>query len=491
MLSRVNLAINFSRKLLNSWMNNDYNEVNLCKRFSFLSYNKSTKIFSINNSSFTSDDLVNVRRTIMSELRRIIPQSYINIDEIITGYYDQCLERYLYERLNRSYNNEDTCWFKYAQNNKCRGWQDPKGPFDEKRKMEFYNKICELNPMKNINKRIINSLFRDDLGYVYSLSNNIGKQDGKIISLYHNIKNSGFSNFVSAFTSSPITLDFSLIKKKYNVTSGRHRIAVLRYLRSQGKIKNIKVRCHIFEHSYQSLVYTRPYTESCKQCCWGEIFDFGKGTHQDYFIREGIGMLRGHPRKKGGTQKWNKIAPIFKRMVQNKTILDVGAHRGLYCIKALEYGSKEATALDPNEGHISTLMEIKEKYYLQDFSVIKGDFYEENDYKKLYKTKYDTIFFFGIIHHLLRIGIQKNILWSFDELLERINDITNYGVIIEFAMPRERDFLLRELKEYKNNFKIEEFERSLKNYFPNYQNLGKCEYISGNRFGRFMFCATK
>ena len=113
------------------------------------------------------------------------------------------------------------------------------------------------------------------------------------------------------------------------------------------------------------------------------------------------------------------------------------------------------------------------------------------NYKKLYNKKYDTVFLFGIIHHLLRLGIQNNILTSFDELVRRIYDITNYGVIIEFAMPRERDFLLRELKEYKNNFKIEEFEKSLKNCFPNYQNLGRCEYTSGNRFGRFMFCATK
>jgi 2-polyprenyl-3-methyl-5-hydroxy-6-metoxy-1,4-benzoquinol methylase len=273
--------------------------------------------------------------------------------------------------------------------------------------------------------------------------------------------------------------------------TGRHRIAALRYLRSQGKMRNKKIRCHIVDYPYESLIYTRPYTESCKNCNWGEIYDPGKGTHQDFFIREGIAMLRGHPRKKGGAQKWKLISPIFKKMVNKKSILDVGAHRGLYCIKALEYGSKEATALDPNEGHISTLTEIKDQYYLQDFSVIKGDFYEENDYKKLYKTKYDTVFFFGIIHHLLRIGIQKNILSSFDELLERISDITNYGVIIEFAMPRERDFLLTELRQYENNFTIKEFERSLKNYFPNYQNLGRCEYTSGNRFGRFMFCATK
>ena len=75
--------------------------------------------------------------------------------------------------------------------------------------------------------------------------------------------------------------------------------------------------------------------------------------------------------------------------------------------------------------------------------------------------------------------------------MERISGITRKGVIIEFAMPRENDFLLPELKKYKNDFKIEEFQKSLINFFPNFQNLGRCKYISGNRFGRFMFFATK
>ena len=45
---------------------------------------------------------------------------------------------------------------------------------------------------------------------------------------------------------------------------------------------------------------------------------------------------------------------------------------------------------------------------------IDGDFYDENDYKKLFETKYDTVFLFGIIHHLLRLGIQNNILTIFN-----------------------------------------------------------------------------
>ena len=396
-MSKLVVIIKFNIKLLISWINNDYNKSNMCSSYPYFKYDKLKSRFLIKIGDLSSNELINVRRIIISEARHVFPKSYVRLDEIKTGYYDQCLERYLYEKLNRKFENKDTCWFKYAQNNKCIGWQNTEDPFNKKRKHEFYNKLLELYPMKNIDKSIINSLYRDGQGYVYNLSDKVSTNDDKVLSLYNNIRNSGYSNVISAMHS-PIILDYSLKTEKYNVTSGRHRIAVLRYLRSQGKISNIKVRCHIFEHPYESLTYTRPYTESCKKCHWGKIYDPGKGTHQDFFIREGIAHMRGHPKKKGGTQKWNRIAPVFHKMVNNKTILDVGAHRGLYCIKALEYGSKEVTALDPNEGHISNLTEIKNQYYLQDFTVINGDFYDENNYKKLYNRKYDTVFFFGIIH---------------------------------------------------------------------------------------------
>jgi len=491
MFSKIKPAKKLLKDFVNYWTNNDYKENYFCKSSSFISYDKSTKLFSIKNNDLNLDELVNIRRKLIIGLREIIPKNHIKIDEIITGYYDQCLERYIYERLNRNYKNEDTCWLKYAQNNKCRGWQKPDGPFDEKSKTEFYKKFCKLNPTKTIEKSFINNLYRNEQGYVFGLSDRFISKDDKVLSLYNKIRKSGFSNFISAFRSSPIILDFSLVRNKYNVMSGRHRIAVLRYLRSQGKIRNIKVKCHILEHPYESLIYTRPYKDSCKKCNWGDIYDPGEGTHQNFTFREGVANLRGHPKRKGGTQKWNLIRPIFKQMVENKSILDVGSHRGLYCIKALEYGAKTATALDTGAHHITNLNRVKEKYCLDDLLVYKGDFFNKNDFKKFYKNKFDTIFLFGIIHHLLRIGIQKNLLTSYDELMERISDISNHGVIIEFAMPREKDFFLPELKKYKNIFNIDKFENSLNKFFPNHTNLGKCKYTSGNRFGRFMFFATK
>ena len=59
--------------------------------------------------------------------------------------------------------------------------------------------------------------------------------------------------------------------------------------------------------------------------------------------------MRGKPNKKGGRQKWDLMEPVFQDMVKGKRVLDVGAHRGLYCLKDLEYGAVSATALEPSK----------------------------------------------------------------------------------------------------------------------------------------------
>ena len=74
--------------------------------------------------------------------------------------------------------------------------------------------------------------------------------------------------------------------------------------------------------------------------------------------------------------------------------------------------------------------------------------------------KYDTVFFFGIIHHLLRLGIEKGILYSFDELFQRISKIAAYGVIIEFSMPREASLTLPEREPYSKAFTQDAFEEA-------------------------------
>ncbi len=460
----------------------------LLKERPYLGYNKTSGCFTVNSENLSWDEKISLRRSLIEILRSILPRATIHIDEIITTYYDQCLERYLFQKVNRSLENSQTCWFKHAQNNKCIGWIDPEKDFGYDEKMRFLDKLSQRK--KHFRDRsLVKALIRDKDGCIILRSDNVYTKDDNSLELYRNIEQAGFSNIISSISS--IILGYSTKNKRYCVICGRHRIAALRYLRSQGKIRNLKIRCHLVKYPFETLIYTRPFLKTCKQCDWGGIFDPGTGTHQDFYVREGIAVMRGRRSKKGGRQKWNRLLPVFRDMVANKKVLDVGAHRGLYCLKALEYGAASATALEPSEKLTQVISTIKKCYAYEDLHLIKGDFYDEDDFSRLVDEEYDTVFFLGIIHHLLRLGIQKKLLYSFEELLRKIAKIANYGVIIEFVMPKEASLALPEITLYRERFSEDEFKKALKKYFPICKNLGKCRYYSGNRYGRRMYRGLK
>jgi len=437
----------------------------------------------------TLSQRADLRGTLYRSIRDIMPLAAVRIDDLITGYYDQCLERYVYERINRNIPNEETCWFKYAQNNKCIGWSDTTIPFDTKEKRSFLNELGKIRPHFNDDK-FLDLLERDPDGYIFLHSNKVFSDDDKVLSICKSIGDNGFSNIESSFT--PIILGYSTETGRYNVISGRHRIAALRYLHTQGTLSgSLKIKCHIVTYPYDSLVYTRPYMDKCKQCDWGGILDPGSGSHQDFLVREGTAVMRGRHNKKGGMQKWDRISPVFKEAVSNKKILDIGAYRGLFCIKALEYGAKNAAAIEISEVLAKVIAEIKERYVIDDLTLIQGDFYDSKDYTILKNAEYDTVFLFGIIHHLLRLGIQQKVLYSFDELFQRIAGIASHGVIVEFAMPKEDSLNLPELSAYRDAFSQQAFEQALQKHFPTFKNLGSCNYQSGNRQKRVMYYGTR
>ena len=239
----------------------------------YLSFDEHSRAFSITNEKLTIDELVGMRSNIKRGLTGIRPLTSIKIDDVKTWHYSKCMERYLYERHKLLKPNEETCWFKDAQNNKCIGWVDSDSTFGLNEKREFwYNLRKRMKyPHRDATDKEVESLDKDSNGYIFERSNNIKKEDDKVLRLYRMIKENGFSNIESSLT--PIILGYSQKTRFYNPMTGRHRIAVLCYMRSQGMIGNIRVKCHIVKYPFETIVYTRPYTESCKRCVMGNGFD--------------------------------------------------------------------------------------------------------------------------------------------------------------------------------------------------------------------------
>jgi 2-polyprenyl-3-methyl-5-hydroxy-6-metoxy-1,4-benzoquinol methylase len=454
-----------------------------------LLYHKKKKHFLI-----TDDDLgwmarEMICRKLKVHLYQMKPFNSIRLDEIKIGFFDKCLEKYIFEKLNRNFSNECTCWFSKANSMKCIGWMKSGQLSDKQNQIEFVNSLNELG--KNYNfEQIIDNLEQDNEGYLFLRSNKISFSDDQVLRLTSKIESKGFKYSLS--NQSPIILGYSEKSKTYNVISGIRRLAALRYLQIQKKIKSkIQIPCHLVYHNYSSFSLARPYFEDCKQCDWSGIYDPGTGTHQDFYVQDGVAHMRGKVNKKGGHQKWVRMNSVFKEMVSDKKILDVGAHRGLYCLKAIEYGATSVTALDHSNNHIDILTNFNKKYFFDDFNIIQGDFYDPTIFDKMKKDNYNTAFYFGIIHHLLRIGIQRKILFSFDELLKKISSFVSHGVIIEFAKPTEKNLEAEPLLSYKKKFDRKAFELAMNKYFFKVENLGKCNYISGNRYGRFMYVGLK
>ena len=200
-----------------------------------INYDLVSHRYSIKNPNLNWNERMSIRRNIMLSLRDIPPKSKIKIDNIFPGYYDQCLERYLFQKVNQNRPNDESCWFKFAQNNKCIGWSDPNINFDTDEKSQFIDTFQHFKK-SNTNCSLEENIERDNRGFIFLKSNNYPEQDDKVFELYKNISKSKFSNYISTYP--PIIVGHSLETNLHTILSGRHRIAVLRYLRSQNKISN-------------------------------------------------------------------------------------------------------------------------------------------------------------------------------------------------------------------------------------------------------------
>jgi len=256
--------INLIRYYLKKLLINPRRINQFLKQVKEIKYNDQQKLYNITVDTLSLNERGRLRRAIMQNLKDIAPTSTIVLKDINVGYYDKCLEKYLHERLDLFITNEQTCWYKMAQNNKCIGFLKPDMEFDDKAKKAFLQQKEKIKPGWD-QPEYINLLKRNDEGYIFFLSNYEFTKDDGIIQLVRNIQQYGFSNYLSV--SSPIILGYSIISQTYSLISGRHRIASLKYLASQDIISSKQeIVCHIIKYPYDSLIYTRPYASECITC---------------------------------------------------------------------------------------------------------------------------------------------------------------------------------------------------------------------------------
>lgn len=197
--------------------------------------------------------------------------------------------------------------------------------------------------------------------------------------------------------------------------------------------------------------------------------------------KEKIKILKGKPNQE---LKFNVLKEHIENVVENKTVLDIGASNGFYTFLAAINGAKKVVALDNENKHVggkevSSITEIATKLNFSNIFAVKGDFIQHKD-------TYDVVFAFSVMHHLYYATNKK--FQNMKVLIEKFASVTNDILFIEWVNP-----LGGGPYQNKTPYKFEDFIKELERYFENVVFIGEStEYNIKNRENRKMFmCSGK
>ena len=214
-------------------------------------------------------------------------------------------------------------------------------------------------------------------------------------------------------------------------------------------------------------------------------------AHQDFIIHKGRAIPFKSVTGKSTSERWSYLAPIFEDAVAGRTVLDMGANVGFFSLKALEYQAAEVTACEYYEDLIDIMKNTKNNLGIHNWNIVLGDFFNKKSFSFENKSRYDVVMLLGIVHTMLASGILKKTFCSYYDLFEYISSLTNSRILVEFVLPREKELKVFSDKSIKEEFTRDRFENALKHIFPTTRFLGRCQYHSGNSYGRYMYYGIK
>jgi hypothetical protein len=228
------------------------------------------------------------------------PFHTVRLDELETGYYDRCLEHYCYERINLKIPHEQTCWMRFAIKTYCLGRVDPGTEFGDEAKVQFMESLgrerredfiaMSIYRAYRKNPKIRHALKKDDEGWLMFRADipirpldRIGRfreatkdflkkvlryrSKERILGLLQSIETRGWDRDLARKPGG--VLGYSRTTKRYLVITGKHRIAALKYLYSQGKINGATlIEYPVITYPWGPWRHGRPHPDSpvCEWC---------------------------------------------------------------------------------------------------------------------------------------------------------------------------------------------------------------------------------
>ena len=112
----------------------------------FLSFNRTEGTFDVSDE--VSDPSWGQIQLVLEAVRRLRlervpfpPLQPVRVDQLATGHFDRCLERYCHERIDLNIPHEQTCWVRLARKTYCVGKMDPAAEFDDRARTRFMDSL--------------------------------------------------------------------------------------------------------------------------------------------------------------------------------------------------------------------------------------------------------------------------------------------------------------------------------------------------------------
>lgn len=264
----------------------------------FLSFNHTTGTFDVCDA--VSDPTWGQVRLLYRAVQRLRfnpppppPFHTIRLDQLTTEYFDRCLERYCYERLNLNLPHKQTCWVRFAEKTYCLGKVAPDTDFTDEAKIRFMESLgrgerrdsfifMSIYRAYRRDPEIRHALKKDAEGWLMfhrgdipilpldrwgrikvflkNLLKRISGYQGndRSLKLIRSIETHGWDSNLARKPSG--VLGFSRKTRRYFVITGKHRIAALKYLHSQGRISGgTLIEYPVITYPWGSWMRGRPY----------------------------------------------------------------------------------------------------------------------------------------------------------------------------------------------------------------------------------------
>jgi len=129
-------------------------------------------------------------------------------------------------------------------------------------------------------------------------------------------------------------------------------------------------------------------------------------------------------------RKWAVLERVFPDLVQDRSVLDIGANHGFFCFMALAHGARGVIGIERNPTYYAAVHDAIQKIdsdYIREHMLWKKLSFPE----EVWSYQQDVVIFISMIHHVYP-------KYNLDYILSHISRLASHAAIVEFVCPEDK-----------------------------------------------------